>query len=418
MLSRFPLTPRSILALGSVASSVVLISACSRNRDEAPPVPGPAAEAPVAAAPASEEPEPEPAQESGAKEVEPEPAEPEPPAAPPPADSLTFKFVGDVIFGRYRASGFDAIPEDGYAVFDDIQPALEADVLVANLETPLVRDLPMQSPIGSKFRFGASMEHAKQLVDAGFTAVSLANNHWYDMRLEGVEQTPLILEELGIVPLGAATREAEVFRVQTIEESGWKIGFMALTNRSNAPQREDVPTLPFLSAHAIPETVSPVLEAARDAHDMLIVQIHWGEEYEDGPSFAQVKAAHSMIDAGADMVIGHHPHVLQGVEIYNEGVIAYSLGNFVFENTNDPPRLTGVLEVVAKRDSCERAIRFHPAYIKRMPHQHPYPARGYMGRLVRARVDLVNRRFKSKWRDDEGTLVLENETCAAKPAEP
>lgn len=395
-------------------SSVALGLGCSRNRDEAPPQPAP--EAPLATTPAT--PAAEPSKVEPRREPTPEAPEPPPePAEPPPAASLTFKFVGDVIFGRYRADGFDPIPEDGYAVFDDIKSTLEADVLVGNLETPLVRDLPQQSPIGSKFRFGASVEHAKQLVDAGFTAVSLANNHWYDMRLVGVEETPLILEELGVVPLGAATREENVFRVQTIEQSGWKIGFLALTNRSNAPQRDDVPTLPFLSANAIPEMISPVLEAAREAHDLLIVQIHWGEEYADGPSFAQVRAAHSMVDAGADMVIGHHPHVLQGVEIYNEGVIAYSLGNFVFENTNDPPRLTGVLEVVAERDSCARAIQFHPAYIKRMPHQHPVPARGYMGRLVRDRVNLVNRRFKSKWRDDDGTLVLENETCAVE-AEP
>jgi len=309
-------------------------------------------------------------------------------------------FVGDVIFGRYRETGFDPIPEGDFAVFEPMAEAMKSDLLIGNLETPLVYDLPPTSPIGSKFAFGASKDHAQLLVDGGFDAMSLANNHWFDQRLEGVEQTPKILQELGIVPLGAPTSEPEVFRVQPLEAKGWKVGVLAFTNRSNAPQRDDVPTLPFLSARDIPETLAPIMKAARDDYDVLIGFVHWGEEYEDGPAAAQRTAAHALIDAGADLVIAHHPHVLQGVEVYGNGLIMYSMGNFLFENTNDPPRLTGVLRVTM-REGCREEVRFHPAYVKRTPVQHPVPASGFMGRKVRERVRLVSRRFDSEWNDVE-----------------
>lgn len=347
-------------------------------------------------------------------EVKP-PKEPEP-APPKKASALEFAFVGDVIFGRYRPTGYDPIPEDGFEVFAPMAAALKADVLVGNLETPLARELPKDSPIGSRFRFGASLEHAQHLVRAGFTAMSLANNHWYDMRREGVEQTPLLLAELGIVPLGAATDDEAVFRVQTIEHQGWKLGFLAMTTRSNAPQRDGVPTLPYLATGAIKKIIPPVLQAARDTHDLLIVQIHWGDEYADGPNRTQVRAAHAMIDAGADWVIGHHPHVLQGVERYNEGFIAYSLGNFLFENTTDPPRLTGVLRLAVEGNAttakpCLAGVTFHPAYIKRRPVQHPVPATGYMGKRVKARLRAVTKRFAQVWQDEGDDMVLADVSC-------
>jgi poly-gamma-glutamate synthesis protein (capsule biosynthesis protein) len=331
---------------------------------------------------------------------------------PEPSPTLEMTFVGDIIFGRYRASGFDPIPEDGFAVFEEIQPKLTSEVLIGNLETPLVRDLPQTSPIGSKYRFGASPEHAKHLQTAGFTAVSLANNHWYDQRITGIDESPPILRELGIVPLGAAVREPPVFRVETVEKQGWKLGLVAITTRTNAPVREGGPILPYLPTADIPETIAPIITAGRDAHDLMIVMIHWGDEYAEAPNSAQVKAAHAMIDAGADLVIGHHPHVLQGVERYGNGLIAYSMGNFLFENTNAIPRLTGVLRVKARRDGdCLEKVVFHPAYIKRSPVPHPVPATGALGRQVRDRVIGQAKKLSTTWIGEGDDLVLQGPGC-------
>jgi hypothetical protein len=339
------------------------------------------------------------------------PEEPEP-KAPDVAATLEMTFVGDIIFGRYRGSGFDPIPEDGFQVFDEIKPKLASDMLVGNLETPLVRDLPLDSPIGSKYRFGASPEHAQHLVSAGFTAVSLANNHWYDQRVKGIDESPPILRELGIVPLGAAVREGPVFRAETVEKNGWKVAFVAFTTRTNAPVREGGPVLPYLETSAIKTTIAPVVQAARDGHDLVIAFVHWGDEYAEGPNITQVKAAHSLIDAGADMVIGHHPHVLQGVERYGKGLIAYSLGNFLFENTNAIPRLTGVLRVKARRDgACVEKVVLHPAYIKRQPVPHPVPASGALGRQVRDRAIGQAKKLDTTWTIDGEDLVLEKPGC-------
>lgn len=344
--------------------------------------------------------------------AEPVPKEVVAPVPPSRSPALELTFVGDVIFGRYRASGFDPIPEGDFPVFRDIAGVLASDVLVGNLETPLVRDLPQQSPIGSRYRFGASPEHAKHLRDAGFSVVSLANNHWYDQRLLGVEQSPEILRELGVVPIGAAVREPPVFRVEAFEKSGWKIGFIAITTRTNAPVREGGPILPYLRTDEIKATISPVIAEAREKHDLVAVVVHWGEEYAEAPNHAQVSAAHAMIDAGADLVIGHHPHVLQAIERYGNGLIAYSLGNFLFENTNDIPRLTGVLRVRARAQGrCLERVVFHPAYIKRLPVQHPVPATGGLGKRVRQRVIDQAARFDTSFVPEGEELVLAAQGC-------
>ncbi|MFO0631582.1 MAG: CapA family protein [Nannocystaceae bacterium] len=334
---------------------------------------------------------------------------------PARADALELTFVGDVIFGRYRESGYDPIPEEGNPVFDEIKTQLAADVVVGNLETPLVRSLPEGSPIGSRYRFGASLDMAKHLQRGGFTVMSLANNHWFDQRLDGIEQTPVLLQELGIVGLGAARRDAPVFRVETVEAKGWRVGFVAITTRTNAPVREGMPVLPYLETDRIDEDVAPVVREARANHDLVIVVVHWGEEYAEAPNSAQVRGAHALIDAGADLVIGHHPHVLQGIERHGDGLIAYSLGNFLFENTNDIPRLTGVLRIKAAGTgprACLQQVVFHPAYIKRSRGgPHPVPATGGMGKRVRERVITQGKKLGASWTLQGEDLQLDGLGC-------
>jgi poly-gamma-glutamate capsule biosynthesis protein CapA/YwtB (metallophosphatase superfamily) len=337
------------------------------------------------------------------------------PAAPSAtrAEHLELAFVGDVIFGRYRGSGYDPIPEKGHDPFEAIRDTLRADVLVGNLETPVVRNLPQDSPIGSRFRFGASKEHAALLVEAGFTAVSLANNHSFDQREAGLRETPEILEELGIVPLGRARDDDPLFRVESVEKNGWRIGFLAATTRRNAPQREGMPELPYLETRAMADTLGPILKAARADHDVLAVIVHWGDEYADAPAHVQKTAARALVDAGADLVIGHHPHVLQGIERHGAGIIAYSLGNFVFENTNDPPRLTGVLRVrMQSAERCIERVVFHPAYIKRNPIQHPVPATGLMHGKVTGRVTALGKALGTEWDAEGDDLVLRGPPCS------
>ncbi len=392
-----------------VLISLVACSGPSSDTTAAPPAVAPFDDA-DAVAPEETEPERAPVEDDTPTSA----AEAATPAAPAAADELELTFVGDVIFGRYRASGFDPIPEAGHDPFDFIREQITSDLLVGNLETPLVETLPATSPIGSRFAFGASREHAKLLVTAGFGAVSLANNHWYDQREAGVEQSPKILEDLGIVPLGRARTADPLFVVETVERKGWKIGFLAVSARSNSPEERDGVRLPFIDTRNMLDELAPIVKAARAEHDLLAVLVHWGEEYAEAPATVQSTAARGLVDAGADLVIGHHPHVLQGVERHGNGIIAYSLGNFVFENTNDPPRLTGVLRVkVQRKPRCIEEVRFHPAYVKRNPIQHPVPAEGFMHTKVVQRLEAVSKRFGTQWNPDGNDLTLADPPCAS-----
>jgi len=322
--------------------------------------------------------------------------------------------VGDVIFGRYRGDNtFDPIPGPNDHPFADILELMRSDLLVGNLETPLTRDLPLKSPIGARFRFGASKQMAAHLVDGGFAAMSLANNHAFDLRAPGMIDSPEILRELGIIPLGASRPEPPTFRVETIERVGWKIGFLAVTARRNAPQFEGTPELPFLSTVDFDDTLGPLIAAARAEHDLMVVFVHWGDEYADNPAPHQRKAARSLIDQGADLVVGHHPHVLQGIERHGRGAIAYSMGNFLFENTNDIPRLTGVLRARFDAGRCLEALTFHPAYIKRDPSKHPAPAAGGIGKQVRARMASLSAPLGTSFEPRGDDLVLSSFPCDA-----
>ncbi len=409
------MAPRSMLSrvssvLISVGLAAALSSSCSNASSDVAvptqPIPSPPADvAPTTPALADAA--------SPTIDADVDPHIPSPSAdAPAIAEALELTFVGDVIFGRYRPTGYDPIPENGHPVFAAMLDALQSDVLVGNLETPLVRELPEKSPIGSRFQFGASREHAELLTEAGFAAVSLANNHWFDMRLDGVRQTPEILREIAVAPLGAAVEEGSPFRVESLTRRGWTLGFVSITTRTNAPLREGVPTIPYLTTKEIGDRIGPLLEAARAEHDLLVVLVHWGDEYADAPSLAQKQAAHALVDAGADLVIGHHPHVLQGIERRGEALVAYSLGNFLFENTNEIPRQTGVLRVRVRRTPrCLERVVFHPAYVKRTPVQHPTPALGFMGRKVKTRVRTLSEPLGTSWSEEGDDLVLDGLGC-------
>jgi len=402
------------LALSLAACSGAGRDSTAGTRPAAPAVhaePVPSASPAPAPAPA-----PTPAVEP-APSASPAPAPSPAPQAPPAArEPIELTFVGDVIFGRYRDAGYDPIPGPDDKPFAEIFETMRSDLLVGNLETPLVRDLPDKSPIGAKYRFGASKEMARHLVDGGFTAMSLANNHAFDQRAPGMLESPEILKELGIIALGAARTDAPLFRLETIERKGWKVGFLAVTARRNAPHFEGTPELPFLSTTELEDKLGPLIDAAKTTHDLVIVFIHWGDEYADAPAGYQRTHAKRLLDRGAHLVVGHHPHVLQGIEQYGAGAVAYSLGNFLFENTNAIPRLSGVLRARFTPGPCLEKLTFHPAYIKRAPTKHPAPATGALGKAVKTRMRTLSEGLGTALVDEADDLVLTGFACAGQAA--
>ena len=180
-------------------------------------------------------------------------------------------------------------------------------------------------------RFSVSSEYLPSLRDAGFFALSLANNHSFDFGNEGYVHTQHTLERVGIGAFGAPhTLSEEDVLFETI--NGVEVGIVPLTTIGGSVSEED-----------LLETLS----YAAQKSDIQIVYVHWGEEYESFWSSKQEQLAHRLVDNGADVIIGHHPHVVQGIEVYKGAPIFYSLGNFVFDQYEESTLQEGLMVTVA-----------------------------------------------------------------------
>ncbi|MEP6756800.1 MAG: CapA family protein, partial [Chthonomonadales bacterium] len=171
--------------------------------------------------------------------------------------------------------------------------------------------------------------NAKALKDAGFKIVCLANNHSLDYDRPALVETIAALERNGIPFAGAGRTKADAHRAVILNVKGLKVAFLAYLGLFPAilPEREGKPSVAMAEATAIRRDIA----AVRSQVDFVIVSLHAGVERKRHHSSRQENIAHTMVDAGADMVIGHHPHVVQDFETYKGKPIFYSLGNFVFE---------------------------------------------------------------------------------------
>ena len=243
--------------------------------------------------------------------------------------SVTVVSGGDTIGDRGVKAYIAAHGAD--AVFAGIAPVLRAaDAAWVNLESPLT-DISDPYP-GKDVHFQGDPRLAAGLADAGIDVVNMANNHAVDQGPAGLLDAIRRVEAAGVKVVGvgrnaAAARRPAIVRTSggaTIGFLGWTDiiwpGYQAGSGPGVATARPDMSRV----EHAIRELKRRV--------DYVVVCFHWGVEYTDMPIADQVSEAHAAIDAGADMVIGHHPHVLQGAQIYKGHFIIYSLGDLVFDH--------------------------------------------------------------------------------------
>lgn len=215
-------------------------------------------------------------------------------------------------------------------IFDEVASVIrQADLAFANLE----------SPVGDKGHFinmfQAPPEAIKGIVHAGFDVVSLANNHTLDYHHDGMFETMRLLDEHEVDWVGAGRDIYEARQPLIKEVDDVRVGFLSYTEMWFVHAREPISWKatedePGVAPAEIDYVIEDVMKL-RDSVDVVIVTVHWGKEYTHEPTMEQQKLARAAVDAGADLVLGHHPHVLQGIEFYRDGVIAYSLGNFVFD---------------------------------------------------------------------------------------
>lgn len=245
--------------------------------------------------------------------------------APPLIPVNRLLFGGDVMMSRYVGLLAES-RKDPAGPMRDIASLFEAaDIAFVNLEAPFSdRGKPARS--GMVFKAAPEMIQALEL--AGIDVVSTANNHARDCGDYGVTFTLDWLDKHGIIAVGTGHSSDAAHAGAVIERHGIRFGFLAYTydqSNGNHPDKDD--RVAMLDA----ERAARDIESLRSRADVVIVSMHAGNEYQPKPSAAQRAFAHAAIDNGAQVVVGHHPHVVQPLEEYRGGVIFYSLGNLVFD---------------------------------------------------------------------------------------
>ena len=250
--------------------------------------------------------------------------------------AVTIALLGDLMIGR----GMDPKP-DSLAI---LTPYLSSsDLVLANLESPLTSEPPVQS---SAYNLCTSSSRANLLASWGFDLLSIANNHQYDCGPEGPSATRSALESVGITPIGSGMDP--VRRVV----NGLLLAFLAFDDVSS--------TLDVNSA--IQE-----IRSERATGALVIVSVHWGMEYQGGVSDRQKSLAEQFVNAGAVLVWGHHPHVLQPVEwietARGKALILYSLGNTLFDQVGLSDTRQSALVVITLNAQGVTKVRAVPFVI-------------------------------------------------------
>jgi poly-gamma-glutamate synthesis protein (capsule biosynthesis protein) len=190
-----------------------------------------------------------------------------------------------------------------------------SDIISANLEGSVTNGGQHYLPVGSN-DFAFSPEVVAKFKDYNFNFFNLANNHLTDQGSEGVQETRDNLKALDLNFSGCADAQVGECSGKIIEVNGNRVAMLGFS----------------MVYHAFDlEAAQKIISDFKNQADLVVVNIHWGVEYEHGYSVAQSTVAHALIDSGADLIIGHHPHVVQGLEIYKDKLIFYSLGNFIFD---------------------------------------------------------------------------------------
>jgi len=265
-------------------------------------------------------------------------------------------FVGDIMLGR----GVEyMINKEGRGDFKFpflkiANKPKESDILFANLEGP-ISDKGVR--VGSIYSFRFKPEAVDGLIYGGLDILSLANNHMFDYQNVALENTMKILKENNIDYIGAGFNKEEAFSLKIKEIKNTKIGFLAYTNLGpeNWKAGERNSGIAWIGENDIGEVIG-YIEKAKEKIDVLIISLHAGEEYKKNPTPFQASFAESCIENGADLVIGHHSHVVQRIEKYKDGWIAYSLGNFVFDQGFSEETMKSIILKVIIKDKKIKEI--------------------------------------------------------------
>jgi poly-gamma-glutamate synthesis protein (capsule biosynthesis protein) len=256
----------------------------------------------------------------------------------------TLLATGDIVIGR--SVNYKTVTSKNFKLpYEKTADFLKSsDITFINFESPLVEDCPITV---EGMIFCGDNRNIEGLTYSDIDIVNLANNHMGNYGKEGIDNTVRILEENGIAYTGI--EESAVLEVK-----GKKFGFLGYNEVADAG--------PYVSG-TDPEVIQREIRQLRDRVDFVIVAFHWGVEYTSNPSENQINLAHLAVDSGADLIIGNHPHWVQGVEIYKDRFISYSHGNFIFDQMWSRETGEGVIGKYVFDDDGLVEVEYFPVII-------------------------------------------------------
>jgi poly-gamma-glutamate synthesis protein (capsule biosynthesis protein) len=273
---------------------------------------------------------------------------------------VTLVAVGDVMLSRSVEERMRERNDYTYPFLKTADILRGADIAFGNLETPITEGEPARPAGGpvlpGEMMFRADPKVVEGLVYAGFDVLSLANNHLPDAGQKGLLDTFEYLDEVGISYVGAGEDDAKARRPVIKEVNGLSFAFLAYNDSDVVPPGYFASSDRAGTAQMNIETLREDISRVGDQADFVIISMHSGTEYAPEPNDRQVAFARAVIDAGATLVLGHHPHVVQTSERYKNGYIVYSLGNFVFDQMWSLETRQGLIaEFTFSQDGIEKA---------------------------------------------------------------
>jgi gamma-polyglutamate biosynthesis protein CapA len=246
---------------------------------------------------------------------------------------ISMTLVGDIMMGRNIEN---VIKEHGEQyLFRYMESYLKnADYVSGNFEHPVLIEEEQNYEKADKYIHLSTNKEAVQAVkDAGFTVMNLANNHMMDYSEKGLNDTVNIFREKELSFVGAGENMQQAKNIVYNDVNGIRVATLGFTDAyvDGFIVEENQPGVLSMNPDMLFNQIIDAKNSKRGNADLVVVHAHWGQEYDDEPSPRQQELGRAMVEAGADIIVGHHPHVLQSFEVYKDGIIFYSLGNFIFD---------------------------------------------------------------------------------------
>lgn len=279
------------------------------------------------------------------------------PSAP---EEVSFIVVGDISFSRGIGKALKNKKDKSYP-FDNTKNILQkADFCFGNLETPITAGREIQD---DEMVFRSDPGTEKILADMNFKILSLANNHTMNFGEKGIIDTFNYLKKSGIEYVGAGENISQAQEPKIIENKGIKIAFLAFNDSDVIPRSYYATDKKAGTAPMDIIEMSKAVSLAKSKANIIIVSMHSGKEYVNDPNKSQKEFAHAAIDAGADLVIGHHPHVVQTMERYKGKYVFYSVGNFIFDQPwSEQTKEAIMLKIILNKTGLKNII-VYPIYM-------------------------------------------------------